>query len=204
MIFQDLKENMQKFERNFRAIPPTRRKELEQLSIYIRERIKEEEAVNLNFICTHNSRRSHISQIWAQAAAAYYGIKNVRCYSGGTEVTAFNPRAVEGMKRVGFRINKIKEGENPLYEVLFSDREPAIIAFSKVYDDPSNPSENFCAVMTCSHADQNCPIMTGASLRLPLTFRDPKEADDTHDEQRVYNERIAQIGTELMYAMSKV
>ena len=33
----------------------------------------DKEGVRVLFICTHNSRRSHNSQIWAQVAAYYYG-----------------------------------------------------------------------------------------------------------------------------------
>ena len=61
---------------------------LEPLVRFIQQKVNTRQAVNLNFICTHNSRRSHLAQVWAQAAAAYYGIRNVCCYSGGTEETA--------------------------------------------------------------------------------------------------------------------
>ena len=52
---------------------------------YIQNKVNNSENINLNFICTHNSRRSHLSQIWAQTLAVYFKINNAYCYSGGTE-----------------------------------------------------------------------------------------------------------------------
>ena len=180
-------------------IPSERQELLRVLSEYIADQSQVEGPTQLNFICTHNSRRSHISQIWASAAAAYYGIKNIRCYSGGTEATAFNPRAVQAMERAGFWIDN-PGGTNPHYLVTFADGGPHVECFSKVYDDPFNPSEHFAAVMTCSHADENCPFIPGAK-RISVTYEDPKVADDTPEESRRYDERVRQIGTEMLYAM---
>ena len=160
--------------------------------------------VLLNFICTHNSRRSHISQVWAQAAAHYYGIKNVETFSGGTEATAFNPRAVTAMKQAGFDISTIKEGSNPVYKVKFSDDAPALTVFSKKYDDDFNPKKDFAAIMTCSHADENCPLILGASVRIALTYNDPKDFDGTSQEAAKYSERVNEIGREILYAFSQV
>jgi arsenate reductase len=158
----------------------------------------------LNFICTHNSRRSHIAQLWGQAAASYYGVKDVFCFSGGTEATAFNPRAVKAMQSVGFDIQKIKEGENPVYEVRFSTNEFPVVAFSKKYDDPFNHNQNFAAVMTCSHADENCPLVLGATTRIAITYDDPKDFDGTALEEATYSERANQIGREILFTFSKV
>lgn len=180
-------------------IPPERQEILHRLSEYIAEKSREGELIQLNFICTHNSRRSHISQIWATAAASYHGIKNIKCYSGGTEATAFNPRAVQAMERAGFWIDN-PGGTNPRYLVTFSEEGPYVECFSKVYDDPYNPREDFAAVMTCSHADENCPFIPGAK-RIPVTYEDPKVADDTPEESQKYDERVRQIGAEMMYAM---
>jgi arsenate reductase len=58
--------------------------------------------------------------------------------------------------------------------------------------------------MTCSHADKNCPTVTGASLRIPITFEDPKAADGTAKEAATYDKRSAQIAREMLYAFSLV
>ncbi|WP_082921688.1 protein-tyrosine-phosphatase [Lewinella sp. 4G2] len=183
-------------------IPPARKQTLERLADYIRQQ-KQRGAVHLNFICTHNSRRSHLAMIWAAVAAAEYGLEGVHTYSGGTEATAFNSRAVAALERIGFRVDK-PGGDNPRYAVRFSDEQPALICYSKTFDDPANPIKDFAAIMTCSDADENCPFIPGVDLRLPLTYEDPKTADDTPKEGERYEERAWQIGRELLYAFALV
>ncbi|MDZ4701809.1 MAG: hypothetical protein SH809_19010 [Rhodothermales bacterium] len=183
-------------------IPAERKAALDTLTDYITRRRAQGGPVQLVFICTHNSRRSHISQIWAATAAAYYGLEDVRCYSGGTEATAFNPRAVAAIRRAGFQIEN-PGGPNPPYRVLFAADAPAVECFSKIYDDPTNPHSDFAAVMTCSDADANCPFIPGAT-RIALTYEDPKAADDTSQETARYDERVRQIGRELLWAMGRV
>ena len=184
-------------------ITSERKKVLRQVSDYIREKREEEKTAKLTFICTHNSRRSTLSQIWAAVFAHYYGIDQVETFSGGTEATAFNPRAVAAIERAGFVV-KNKEGENPHYSVYFSDDAKPLECFSKTYDDPFNPQKDFVAVMTCSDADQNCPFIPGASKRISLPYRDPKESDGTPQESDVYDERCRQIAMEMAYVMSQL
>ncbi len=190
--------------KQFNEISAERKELLNVLIQFIENKVKAGRKVYLNFICTHNSRRSHLSQIWAQAAAYYYGIKDVECFSGGTEATAFNPRAIKAMQDAGFDISKTKDGENPVYEVRFASHAPPIIAFSKKYDDPFNHNQDFAAIMTCSHADENCPLVLGASKRIALTYDDPKEFDGTPLEAAKYSERVHQIGRDILYAFSQV
>jgi arsenate reductase len=184
-------------------IPETRKDQLRQLADYIHQKRSAQDPVRLNFICTHNSRRSHLSQIWAATAAAYLGLDGIQTYSGGTEATAFNPRAVAALERVGFQIED-PGGDNPHYRVSFSSEVPPLECFSKTFDDPFNPEKHFAAIMTCSDADENCPFIPGAEFRLPLTYEDPKAADDTPEEAARYDERVRQIGRELFYAMYQV
>ena len=188
---------------SFDAIPTQRKELLGQFANMIRERLDAKQALHLNFICTHNSRRSHISQIWAQAAAYYYDVQGVVCFSGGTEATAFNPRAVRAIQSAGFDVSQVMGGGNPVYEVRFAETAKPLAAFSKKYDDPFNATP-FVAVMTCSHADENCPVVLGASARIALTYDDPKEFDGTPQEAAKYDERVAEIGRELLYVFSLV
>ncbi|MEM9929308.1 MAG: protein-tyrosine-phosphatase [Bacteroidota bacterium] len=181
-------------------IPATRKEQLAKLAAYLSE--QSGKTARLNFICTHNSRRSHLGMIWAAVAAARHG-RSVSTYSGGTEATAFNPRAVAALQRAGFRIGN-PGGENPHYRVAFAEEVIPLTCFSKTYDDPTNPTADFAAIMTCSEADQGCPFIPGAAWRLPLTYEDPKEADDTPEETARYDERTAQIGREILYAFSLV
>ncbi len=204
MFYPPLSETIEALVGNFGSIPSERKQILNQLTDFVQAKSERQEKINLIFICTHNSRRSHISQIWAQAAAAYYGIGNVVSYSGGTEATAFNPRAVKAMEEAGFKITSSSNGTNPIYEVRFSDEANEVIAFSKKYDSETNPQKGFAAVMTCSHADENCPVVIGMEKRISLPYNDPKDFDGTPQEASKYAERVREIGTEILYAFSQV
>lgn len=187
---------------SFSDIPPERQKLLGEIAVAIRQEQQQKKTARLTFICTHNSRRSHFGQVWAAVAAHYFGLKNIETFSGGTEATAFNPRAVVALERIGFRVEN-PSGENPHYRLYFAEDTEALVCFSKKYDDPANPQHDFFALMTCSEADENCPFIPGVKHRFSLTYRDPKEADDTPEEAQRYNERCRQIATEMLYLMQK-
>lgn len=187
-----------------REIPDERRRALESLAAYVGEHRQGGEATALTFICTHNSRRSHLGQLWAATAAAFYGVDDVATFSGGTEATAFNPRAVAALRRAGFAIGEPEAAENPHYQVTFGPEQTPMEAFSKTYDDPFNPQAGFGAVMTCSLADRSCPVVMGADYRVSIPYEDPKEADDTPAEASRYDERSRQIASEMFYLFSQV
>ncbi|MVZ66588.1 protein-tyrosine-phosphatase [Sphingobacterium sp. DK4209] len=181
-----------------------RQKLLEPLICYVQDKVMMNKPVNLNFICTHNSRRSHLSQIWAQAASAYFQTPNVNCYSGGTEETALYPKVAETLATQGFHIFKIAENSNPIYAVKYDDNEAPVIAFSKKYDNPFNPVSHFAAILTCSQADNGCPFIAGAEKRIPITYEDPKVADGTAAQSNIYEERSLQIAEEMYYVFSMI
>ena len=131
MLFVALNSLIEKLTKEFEVIPADRKGMLNQLTRFVQSKVETGEKIYLNFICTHNSRRSHIAQLWAQAAAYHYGVPNLFCFSGGTEATALNPRAVNAMQEAGFTIIRKEEGDNPVYDVRFSDPGTPIIAFSK-------------------------------------------------------------------------
>lgn len=187
---------------DFDSISKNRRSELDVLTQYIQEKTKNNLPALLNFICTHNSRRSQFSQIWGQVAAEYYGV-NAQSYSGGVEETAFNERAVNSLIRFGFEVTK-SEGANPRYTVKWSEGTKPLVMYSKMYDDPSNPSSGFAAIMTCSHADENCPFVAGCEKRISIPYNDPKDYDETPLEGAFYDYRSFEIATELFYIFSKV
>ncbi|MEP1034424.1 protein-tyrosine-phosphatase [Ekhidna sp.] len=179
-------------------IDDSRKPILDQLTSYIRDN----ESAKLNFICTHNSRRSHLSQVWAQVLASHVGIE-ISTFSGGTEATAFHPNAVAALRRAGFEI-QAGEGKNPKYKVSFSEDQKPMICFSKTFGDSVNPKENFAAIMTCSEADSGCPIVPGAEARIQLFYEDPKVSDGTPEESKTYDGRCAQIATEMHYVFSSI
>ncbi len=204
-FYPKLKHYVTEATARFDVIPTDRKNELAKVADYVRERLSKSEPAKLTFICTHNSRRSHLSQIWAQVAAEYYGLVGVETFSGGTEATAFNPRAVAAMQRCGLKIiADDPSATNPRYSVYASDSSTPQVCFSKAYGDPPNPSTDYCAVMTCSQADDACPLVMGCDLRMPIRYEDPKVADDTEFEAQRYDERSAQICTEMLYLMSLV
>jgi arsenate reductase len=181
-----------------------RKSVLQPLVDYVQKKVNANEEIRLNFICTHNSRRSHLSQIWAQTIAFQFGIKNVFCYSGGTEATAMFPKVAETLINQGFQIEKVSQEQNPVYAVKFDDNEHPIICFSKTYFDAFNPKSNFAAIMTCSNADEGCPMVFGAEARFSIKYDDPKAFDGTEVMNEKYTERSLQIASEMQYVFSKI
>ena len=185
-------------------ISEERQQLLQSLIDFIQEKKDANKEIRLNFVCTHNSRRSHLSQIWAQTAAYFYNINNVFCYSGGTEPTALFTMVAETLKNTGFIVTIISEGENPIYTIKYSANEHPIIGFSKTFDSDFNPESSYAAIMTCSQADKDCPFIPGAEKRIPITYEDPKAFDNTLLQARKYMERSLQIANEIFYDFSKI
>jgi len=201
-LFEPIQKVMTSFD--FSNIDSKRKLVLQPLIDYIQSQVSKNEMVHLNLICTHNSRRSHLSQIWAQTAAAFYQIPQVFCYSGGTEATAMFPMVAETLQNTGFQIEKLSQEFNPVYAVKIGENLPAVICFSKKYDAPFNPVSNFAAIMTCSQADQGCPLILGASVRIPITYEDPKAFDLTPLQAEKYHERSMQIALEMAFVFSNI
>ena len=187
----------------FTEISEERKQLLQKISNYIQTKKDSQQPVNLVYVCTHNSRRSHFGQVWAAVAANYFGLKNVHTFSGGTEATAFNPNAISALRKIGFDIIDDGETINPTYTVKFTD-DDFTTCFSKVYNHPQNPQQNFAAIMTCSDAEQNCPFIPGVELRIGTTYNDPKAFDNTPQQDAAYTERATQIALECLYVFSLV
>lgn len=186
------------------SITAERKQTLSQLVDYIEAKVNDGESIHINFICTHNSRRSHLSQIWAQTMAHHFNVKNVNCYSGGTEATALFPMVASTLANTGFEVKTLSEGKNPVYSIKFSENEHPVIGFSKRMDDDFNPKSDFVAIMTCSQADEGCPFVPGAEKRIPITYEDPKAFDNTSQQAEKYSERSKQIATEMFYVFSQI
>jgi arsenate reductase len=204
MVDNNIKKLIDELKERFDEISENRKELLESFAKYISEKMKENKEINLTFICTHNSRRSHMSQIWAQTAAEYFEIPNVECFSGGTEATAFNPRALRAIRDSGFKVEQLNQSENPVYLVYYANDKDPLKCFSKVYSDDFNPRKNYAAIMTCSDADENCPVVFGAEQRFPIRYDDPKEFDGTDLEEAKYKERFEQIGIEMLFVFNKI
>jgi arsenate reductase len=186
------------------SISNERKEVLNPLMDYIQNKVNNKEEIRLNFICTHNSRRSHLSQIWAQTMAFHFGIQQVFCYSGGTEATAMFPKVVETLSNQGFQIQKLSREQNPVYAVKYAENQHPIVCFSKAYFDDFNPKTQFGAIMTCNNADQGCPMVLGAEARFPIKYDDPKAFDGTDLMDAKYAERSLQIASELFFVFSQI
>ena len=102
------------------ALEENRKSLLVKIADTIREAyISNNGQVSVNFICTHNSRRSQLGQVWTFFASHYFDL-NITSFSGGTEVTAFHRNTVRTLKEVGFTFN-VEEfsHQNPVYQVSF-------------------------------------------------------------------------------------
>lgn len=199
---QNIKNRCEVISKNFKEITADRKLLLEKLAESIQEKVNLNKEVNLVYVCTHNSRRSHLGQIWAKVAADFYGLK-INTFSAGTKATSFNINAINALTSAGFEIEKNNENSNPTYKVTFGEHKSSI-CFSKKIDDFSLPKENFVAIMTCGNADENCPFIAGCDLRIATTYFDPKAYDNTVLQNEKYTERSNQIAMECLYVFSLI
>lgn len=160
--------------------------------------------VRLNFICTHNSRRSQLSQVWAHYAMFYYKLKRIKSFSGGTEVTSFHKNTVKTLQDVGFKFSlKTFSHTNPVYEISNINIKKPIIVFSKLFDDKTI-KKPFIAITTCSNAAKNCPFITDALKRFHVGYVDPKASDNTPEMTRTYLKTNQQIAAEMNFLFLQV
>jgi hypothetical protein len=186
------------------AISRERKSELEEIANLIIDHLFVEDLLEIIVVCTHNSRRSQLGEVWINTLAQYFGMdENIIAYSGGMEETAFNIRMVNALTNCGFEIIQTEGGENPRYNLSNTELKNHLY-FSKKYDAQMNPKSGFMAFMVCDHADENCPIVHGMKYRIPLRYKDPKEFDDTEFESEAYTNKIKEIGRELYYLMNTI
>lgn len=185
----------------FTATPRAERmEELNALAALLKEH--SEDGLAVNFICTHNSRRSHFSEVLFRTAAKYYSHESVETFSGGTEGTALYPEVAESFKRHGFTAVKDLAPENPHWQIfhpLLESEDHTPFLFSKAYHEAPNPASGFVAVMVCDSANEACPLVVGAAARFPLTFVDPKRSDETPECSAVYDATLKEIAAEMGY-----
>ncbi len=189
---------------NTAILSEERKTVLQPLADYINLKIPTNQIIQLNFICTHNSRRSHLAQVWAQTLSEYFNVPNIQCYSGGTEATQVHPMVIKTLENCGFEISKERDIPNPNYKIRYAKNKSSLVVFSKKYDDEINPKNSFAAIMTCSQADEGCPFVAGSEKRISIMYEDPKVADGTPQQQQIYKERSEQIAVEMKYVFSRI
>lgn len=186
-------------------IPLNRKKSLQSIAHQVNKTISDTGLANLLFVCTHNSRRSQLAELWCRVAADYYRVEGLSAYSAGTEATSFNIRMVDALRRFGFVIEPQSEGMNAIQQLFTHDgRKSGPVMFSKRYDHESIPSGHLMAIMVCSDAERDCPFIPGAQYRVALPFEDPKASDDTPMEEMIYDKKVEEIGCELLYLVSLI
>jgi len=200
VMYERLKESIQVL--GTIDISYERKSILQPLIDFIRYKKNRGNSIRLNFICTHNSRRSHFAQVWAQTLAYYFDIKNVECFSGGTEGTRIYPKVIDIFEKQGFKILQLSDTNNPVIGIKYDQNEGPVICFSKAYHHDFNPGSDYMAVMVCDDADENCPVVIGAESRTAITYFDPKKYDHTEIEDKKYLEKSTEIGSELYYIFS--
>lgn len=201
MLFKDIRNIISNLKPE--TISEERKAVLNPLAEFIQFKVSVNQDIRINFICTHNSRRSHLSQVWAQTMGHYFDIP-VQCYAAGTESTALYPMIAETLEKQGFQIQKLSETLNPVYAIKHAPNDLPTIAFSKTLDNPFNPQSGFAAIMTCDSAAEACPVVSGAAARFAIMYEDPKAFDDTPQQAAKYEERSLQIATEMLYVFSQI
>lgn len=203
-LYKPLKKYVGSVVSEFHLISEERTKELVEIGDYVIGQRTGNKTCHLLFICTSNSRRSHMAQVWAQTAALYYGIDSVFTFSGGTEATRVHPNTISALRRAGFNVTTSQTGDNPTWFVTLGSKLGQWGIVSKKYDARMNPKKDFCAAMVCSEADKSCPVVEGADLRVALPYDDPKYYDNTPSQELKYDERCRQIAREMLFMMDYV
>ena len=159
--------------------------------------------VNINFICTHNSRRSQLGQVWIFFAADYFNLP-INALSGGTEVTAFHRNTVETLTQTGFKFDVVEFSHtNPIYKISFSDEKPSLLGLSKLYDHHENTTPYF-VLTTCNNADENCPFIPEAIERFHVPYVDPKHSDGTPNQSETYLNTSRIIAAQMYFLFNQI
>lgn len=201
-LYPSLSELIEELNLEQDQISDQRKEELKDLAASSSQIFSEYGILNITIICTHNSRRSQLAELWIRTLAHHYELDNIYTYSGGTEGTAFNQRMVQAIASAGWEVSQLDESENPKYHIAHSDEDRnTFIMYSKVYDENYNPQKDFLAILVCNSADKACPIVHGAAQRVALPYLDPKAFDDTEKESEAYADKVREIGREMIYML---
>ena len=191
-------ENIERFVHQITFIDEERKILLNLLSDSIYEQLQQQKTISLAFICTHNSRRSHLAQMWFWLACQRFGLTNIECLSAGTEKTALNDRIVDSARRFGLTIQTKDRSTNPIYQLSSPLADQQLSLFSKKVEELPNSINKPMAIMVCDHASENCPYVNFKKVG-HLHYVDPKYADDTIEESMVYDKTLQRIACEMIY-----
>ncbi|MBR10993.1 MAG: protein-tyrosine-phosphatase [Rickettsiales bacterium] len=197
-INKDLKVYTNQLVVSFDEITKERKDQLTEIGDFLVSKLQNEGTFSVLFVCTHNSRRSHLADTWFKYASLFYGVDSLQSFTGGLEETAFNIGAINALERAGYTIHYNKEVENRVVSIS-PGKFPVWKMKSKHFSHPINPASNFIAVMVCSDADNSCPLVPGASARFALPYDDPRYYDGTYAEETKYDQTSRTIAVEMFY-----
>ena len=187
-ILEDLRANFQTA-----SISNERRELIDAMVHSMANELKRHEDLVLHFVCTHNARRSQLAQVWASVWADYFKLP-ILAISGGTEASAVHPNVLQALSAQGF---EIFPHDSNGHICGWKKAHSGTHLFSKKWEDALLVGRPFMAVMTCSEADKECPVVPGAVDRFPLRFKDPKEFDGQPNAIEGYQTRSLEIAHEL-------
>ncbi len=199
----EIKKYIQKVVIDLGKIPQKRKKILLEIVSYIKQNYLIEDRSNIIFICTHNSRRSQLAQCWLSVSCRYYNLNKINTFSGGLEITSLNSNALNALKRSGFIVNHIDTKDN-IYLLKTSKKNKGQTLYSKKHDSKNNPQRKFLAIITCSDANKQCPVVRGADKKIFLPYHDPRISDGSGLEKTTYDQSCFNIAQEMFYIMKKV
>ncbi|MEM1219039.1 MAG: hypothetical protein AAGH79_09000 [Bacteroidota bacterium] len=203
-LFQALSQTVDRLSRKTSLIGPYRIQRLEQAAQRITDHFTPEQTLHFAVVCTHNARRSQMGQAWLQALATYHDLPNIQAFSAGTETSAFHPNAVKALISLGFQIEGTTDTRNPMYHTLFGEALAGFTQYSKTIFDARLPQENLVAIMVCRSAEEACPLIPGAPLRLSIPFTDPGKADQTPEAPAAYLATAEEIGLTFHYLFVEI
>lgn len=205
MLKKDIKSLCDTLIFDHKLIPDNRKVHLNQLALTIQKQIKTSGKSYIIVICTHNSRRSQLGELWLHIGALYFSLP-IHSFSGGSEVTALNHRIVKALEIAEFTITEKTSGNNPQYSISLKEgtSQTDKLYFSKIYNDTQNPQSDFIALIVCDNADQSCPIISGADHRHFIPYIDPGYSDDSDSEAEVYLEKVYEIGREMLFMLELI
>ena len=137
------------------------------------------------FICTHNSRRSQLCEVWGSILSKRFNL-DLSFFSAGTEKTEVCGEAIKSLERAGMDFTIV--GNN----ILIQNK---IELHSKTLDEIKE--DEFISLITCSDAEKNCPIDPRSKKNIKLFYDDPKKYDGTKEESDEYDKTCKLIASEL-------
>tara|TARA_B100001079_G_scaffold142196_1_gene121790 strand:+ start:344 stop:916 length:573 start_codon:yes stop_codon:yes gene_type:complete len=146
---------------------------------------------NIVFLCTHNSRRSQLCQVWGSILSKIYNI-DLKFNSAGTEKTEVHKTIFYCFSNVGIEIKDSK--------IFYGDLSLSL--HSKVLEEIQ--SDKFISIMTCSDAEKSCPSDSRSIRNISMIYQDPKIFDDTEKEREEYSKTSKLIAEELNYIIKNL